>query len=166
MPSAAQPPIPSPVDAAMRGVLTASAHSRIALARRLGMGLRDVEAVEHVMVGAAPEEQSGHAPRPLGTVDLSRLLGVTSAAGTQALHRLEGRGHVRRVPHPADGRRLVLEVTDTGRDHVMAELGPLLARLGEVSSRLTPAESEVVVRYLQQVAQVLDAYADEPPADD
>ncbi|NHC47413.1 MarR family winged helix-turn-helix transcriptional regulator [Motilibacter aurantiacus] len=152
---AAQPgrPAPGPVDRALRDVLTLSALTRVAMADRLGLALRDVEAVEHVMT-----EPDG---RPLGPAELARRLGVSSAAATQGLHRLESAGHVVRRPHPADGRRQVVEVTPQGSAHVLSELGPLLARLHAVGQALPPEEQDAVTRYLTQVGAVMRDYLEE-----
>lgn len=139
----------------LRRMLTASTAARVALARRLGMGLREVEAAELVMVAAADPVD----PRPIGPVELAGMLGVTTAASTQVLHRLEQDGHVQRLPHPVDGRRRVLQVTDSGAAHVMGQLLPMLQQVSEVTDRLTPAERDVVRRYLEQVTEVFERYA-------
>ncbi|NHC14218.1 MarR family winged helix-turn-helix transcriptional regulator [Motilibacter deserti] len=151
----AQPgrPAPGPVDRALRDVLTFSALARVEMAERLGLALRDVEAVEHVMT-----EPAG---RPLGPAELARRLGVSTAAATQGLHRLEGKGHVTRRPHPVDGRRQVVEVTAGGAAHVLSELGPLLTSLHEVGAALPPEEQRAVAGYLRRVGEVLRDYVGE-----
>lgn len=161
MPRRAQPPVPGPVDAGLRALLTASGQARVALARRLGLGLKDVEAMEHVMLANALAERTGEESAPLGPVQLSRRLGVTSAAATQALHRLEQAGHVRRVPHPQDGRRQVLAATLSGEAHVMSQLGPLLQSLSRISAALTPEEQRVVTTYLGAVTDVFTDFVEQ-----
>jgi DNA-binding MarR family transcriptional regulator len=143
---AAQEPLSGhEVDAAMRDVLTLAALTRVELAARLELPLRDVEAMEHVMLS----------DEGLGPVELGRRLGVTSAAATQGVHRLEAGGHLRRDPHPEDRRRQRLAATPAGAAHVMSELGPLLGMLFGVSDGFTSAELDVVTRYLLATA---DAY--------
>ncbi len=139
----AQPERPATV---LRNLLTLSSLARVALARRLGMSVHDVEAVEHVMTSRA---LGGDHAQAVGPAELARRLGVTTAATTQALDRLERSGHVRRAPHPHDGRRLVVEVTEQGRTAVMAELGPLLALLAEEEARLDDAERAAALTYLR-----------------
>ena len=134
-----------PLQVALREVLTLTALARTVLARRLGLSVHDVEAMEHVML----------AGEPLGPVELSRRLGVTSAAATQSVHRLQGAGHVVRTPHPADRRRQVLQVTPSGAAHVFSELGPLLALTARAGDGLSEAERAGVERYLGRIA---DAY--------
>jgi len=156
-PSSAGPPAdPDPLQEALREVLTLTALARAALARRLGLAVHDVEAVEHVML----------ADEPVGPVQLSRRLGVTSAAATQAVHRLQAAGHVVRTPHPDDGRRQVLQVTPSGVDHVMSELGPLLALSARASDGLSERDCEAVLRFLHGIADACRAFldpADRPP---
>jgi DNA-binding MarR family transcriptional regulator len=126
------------------------------MARRLGLGLREVEAMEHVMLSEVwPGEQR------IGAADLARLLGITTAASTQLLHRLEANHHLDREPHPTDRRRVVLRATDAGRGHVMRQLGPLLAALGAVAYDLTPEDAVVVERYLRDVEAVFRRFSQE-----
>jgi len=83
---------------------------------------------------------------------------MRSASATELVDRLESSGHVRRARHPHDRRRVVLEVTDTGRRSVMAELGPLLARFDRVADELGPEGSAAVVAYLRAIAAEQRAY--------
>ncbi|GAA4982216.1 MarR family winged helix-turn-helix transcriptional regulator [Kitasatospora paranensis] len=136
---------------ALREVLTLTQLARAALAERLGMPLTNVEAVEHVVMA----QGAGNA---IGPVELSRRLGVTSAAGTQSVNRLVAEGHLSRDPHPFDGRRQVLGVTPSGLDHVMGELAPLLGLLFDASDGLSDQEREGALRYLEHVAAAYRAY--------
>ncbi|MHA6621118.1 MarR family transcriptional regulator [Pseudonocardia sp. DLS-67] len=83
---------------------------------------------------------------------MGNRLGMRSASATELVDRLEGTGHVRRVRHPRDRRRVILEISETGRTAVMAELGPLLARFDRVADDLGPDSSTTVVRYLRAIA--------------
>lgn len=62
--------------------------------------------------------------------DMIESLAVSRASGTLVLSQLEARGLVSRTADPGDARRLVIELTDAGRD---LEL-PLHAVLEEVES--------------------------------
>ncbi|MFD8144028.1 MarR family winged helix-turn-helix transcriptional regulator [Streptomyces sp. NPDC059708] len=136
---------------ALREVLTLTQLARAALAERLGMPLTSVEAVEHVVMARGAGE-------PIGPVELSRRLGVTSAAGTQSVNRLVAEGHMTRGPHPRDGRRQVLDVTPGGFGHVMGELAPLLELLVRAGDALTPDERAGALRYLEHLATAYDTY--------
>ena len=118
------------------------------------------------MLAAAPVELSGRDDVPLGPVELSRRLGVTTAASTQAVDRLERRGHLQRVRHARDGRRRTLAATDSGRAHVMSQLGPLLAALSAVAEEFTEQEQQTVVRYLRRAAAVMEEFAQDAASED
>lgn len=170
---------------ALRNVLDLNLLVRGALARRLGMPLTDVEAVEHVIAAQSPHpgegrDQASRAEKPgaagtrarsplgerqgnetgvgLGPVELSRRLGITSAAATQTVNRLVADGHVRRTPHPGDRRRQVLSVTESGMREVMRELLPLLDLVSAVTAERSPDEREIILRYLRDVAEAFRTY--------
>lgn len=117
------------------------------LARRLGLGVNDVTAIDHLL-------QNG----PLGPAELGNLLGMRSASATALVDRLEAAGHVERRPHPTDRRRLVVEPTPHAVEEVLGVIRPLVAGLDAVAEELTPDERRVVARYLNRVSEVLGAY--------
>lgn len=122
------------------------------MARRLGMSMHDLEAMEHVML----------APVTLGPSDISRRLGVTTAAATQSVHRLEAAGHMAREPHPDDRRRQVLRVTETGARHVFSVLGPLLALTAGAADGLDDREQAAVALFLARTADGYRTFIDGP----
>jgi DNA-binding MarR family transcriptional regulator len=134
---------PHELDHSLREVLQLGLDVRHALARRLGISMTELSAIEHLT------------EHPMGPVDLSRRLDLTSAATTLLLHRLEESGHVARSPHPTDGRRQLVAPTARAAQEVFAELRPMLQALDDAALALSPAERSVVVRYLGQVAEVL-----------
>ena len=128
---------------ALDDLLRAAAAVEPTVARRAGISTSELQALRHLLDGSR------------GPVELSHLLGVTSAASSGVVDRLASRGHVQRRPHPDDGRRTQVEVTDSGRREVDAMLDPMPARLAELDASLDEAERDVVRRYLQGVTQVL-----------
>lgn len=129
-------------------VMRAATDAGYVLAERMGLPYNDVRAL-----GILAESAD-----PLGPVELGNRLGMRSASATELVDRLEGTGHVRRVRHPRDRRRVILEISETGRNAVMAELGPLLARFDRVADDLAPDSSATVVRYLRAIAVEQRAY--------
>ncbi|TQM13999.1 MarR family transcriptional regulator [Pseudonocardia kunmingensis] len=123
-------------------VLRAADDAGHVLAQRLGLPDNDVRAMSLLVESEAP----------LGPVELGNRLGMRSASATELVDRLEGAGHVRRVRHPRDRRRVVVEVTESGRSAVLAELGPLLARFDRVAEELGAEGSATVVSYLRAIA--------------
>jgi DNA-binding MarR family transcriptional regulator len=76
-------------------------------------------------------------PRPRSTTmgELASSVVLSQPGTTRALQRAERNGNVRRRPDPDDGRAVVIELTDAGRDVVEKTMQLLLdrfeARLGE-----------------------------------
>src|SRR6187399_982421 len=69
------------------------------VAIRFGLTESDIEALELLLdTGAATAGR------------LSDLMGLTTGAVTRVINRLEQAGYVRRVPDPADRRRVVVEI--------------------------------------------------------
>lgn len=60
----------------------------------------------------------GRRPRTLGMV--ARIQGVTPATATTIVSTLENRGWVRREHDPADRRRIIVSLTDSGREALAA----------------------------------------------
>ncbi len=92
---------------------------------------------------------------PRGPVELSHHLGVTSAASSGIVDRLCARGHAERVPHPSDGRRTQVVITDSAREEVLGHLMPMFLRLQELDAQFTPEELEVVERYLRAATEAI-----------
>jgi DNA-binding MarR family transcriptional regulator len=129
--------------AALDALIQVAATVEPAVARRAGLSTSELQALRHLVGGSR------------GPVELSHLLGVTSAASSGVVDRLAARGHVRRRPHPDDGRRTRVEVTDSGRREVEELMRPVVARLAETEDRLSEEERAVVRGYLEQVTEAL-----------
>ncbi len=132
---------------ALREVTRANAGITRELARRLGLGVNDVTALDHLL-------QNG----PIGPAELGNLLGVRSASATALVDRLEAAGHVVRRPHPTDRRRLVVEPTPHAVEEVLGVIRPLVAGLDAVVEEFTPDERHSVARYLRRVSEVMSSY--------
>lgn len=130
---------------ALRRLVTAAEQVQPAVAARGGMSRSEIKALELLSRG------------PLGPAELARHLDVSTAASSGIVDRLVGHGHARRTPHPSDGRRQVVEITDSGRVDSMALLAPMLDRLEALDAGLDEAEREVVARYLDGAADALMA---------
>jgi DNA-binding MarR family transcriptional regulator len=128
---------------ALDDLIRAAAAVEPAVARRAGISTTELQALRHLAEGSR------------GPVELSHLLGVTSAASSGVVDRLAARGHVQRRPHHADGRRTQVEVTATGREELDTLLAPMHSRLAEVDAGLSDDDRAVVQRYLCQVTEAL-----------
>jgi DNA-binding MarR family transcriptional regulator len=82
-------------------------------------------------------------------------LGVTSAASSGIVDRLEARGHVVREPDEHDGRRTRVVLTHSGREDVLGHLMPMFVALRELDATLDEDERRVVDRFLEGAAAAL-----------
>jgi DNA-binding MarR family transcriptional regulator len=115
------------------------------VARAAGLSVSELHSLRHLMGS------------PMGPVELARELGVTSAASSGVVDRLVARGHAERRPHPADGRRTEVVITESGRHEVFTLLAPMFAGLAEIDSSLSDDEREVVERYLRGATAAMRA---------
>ena len=104
---------------------------------RPGLSTSELHSLRHLMRG------------PIGPVDLAKVLGVTSAASSGVVDRLVGRGHAERRPHPDDGRRTEVVITDSGRAEVLARMAPMFESLAALDATLSERDRDVVERYLR-----------------
>jgi DNA-binding MarR family transcriptional regulator len=140
-----------PETKALRLLQTAMADAEVALARRLTMNLTDLTAMGHLTF----------APQPMGPRELSERLGITPAAATDLVDRLERAGHLQRHRDTVDRRRVHLIPTSSALDQVAKELRPLIAMLDAVVDSYSDAERAAVSRYLADVLGVYDRFARE-----
>ena len=92
---------------------------------------------------------------------LAQHLEVSTASVTKMLDRLEKDGHIQRRPHPTDRRALAIELSQDTRDSAMQRVGKTQGRRFYAAARLTPAEREVVIRFLTETAD--DLHGHSPP---
>jgi DNA-binding MarR family transcriptional regulator len=134
--------------AAVRALLQAGRETETVIAWRLGLGVRDVQAMDQLLSSS----------EPLGPAELSRRLGITTASATALVDRLEEAGHLQRGPHARDRRRLVLRPTGRSRQAILRELSPVIKATIRIADRLSPEEAAVVGRFLRQVTEAIRAF--------
>jgi DNA-binding MarR family transcriptional regulator len=113
------------------------------VAIRFGLSESDIEALEVLIdTGAATAGR------------LSELMGLTTGAVTRVIDRLEQAGYVRRVPDPADRRRVIVEVVP----EKVAAVEATMARVGEASApeigHYSEAELAVINDFLTRMAAI------------
>lgn len=86
--------------------------------------------------------------RPLTVGELGARLGLSSAAMTGLVDRLEHAGLGRRVPDPGDRRRVLVELTDTARSFGRRQLAPVAAAVERALAASDEHELEAVERFL------------------
>ena len=90
-------------------------------------------------------------PYQLSPGQLLSELEVASGTMTNRITRLSDRGLVCRLPHPKDGRGVIVELTDAGRDRVDGALAALLESEGRLLDSMDPQAVEQLGRGLRAV---------------
>lgn len=79
-------------------------------------------------------------------------LGISTASTTKLLDRLERAGHITRHRHPTDRRKLAIRCTPATREVAMETVGRRHAGRFRAARRLSAAERETVIRFLEDTA--------------
>lgn len=113
------------------------------VAIRFGLTESDIEALELLIdAGAATAGR------------LSELMGLTTGAVTRVIDRLEQAGYVRRIPDPADRRRVIVEVVPDRIAAVEATLARMVDKSASEIGRYSEAELAVIDDFLTRMAAV------------
>lgn len=80
-------------------------------------------------------------------------LKISTASTTKLLDRLENAGHITRSPHPSDRRALAISITAKTRQAAMDTVGRQQAKRFHAAARLSAAERDVVIRFLDDMTQ-------------
>jgi len=96
------------------------------------------------------------AGEPLAPHIIADRLLVTTGTMTTLLDTLERRGLIRRIPHPADRRKLLIGLTDDGRAVVDALLPRMHAGNRDIFSALSEEEREAFIQSLARVRKHLE----------
>ncbi len=88
-------------------------------------------------------------------------LKISTASTTKLLDRLERAGHIVRASHPSDRRALVITITAKTREAAMDTVGRQQAKRFHSAARLSAAEREVVIRFLDDMTEQL-SITDQP----
>ena len=83
-------------------------------------------------------------------------MNISTASTTKLLDRLAAAGHVTRSPHPTDRRALMITITERTHEQVRDTVGRTHARRFDVAARLTPAERETVIGFLNDLSDTGD----------
>jgi DNA-binding MarR family transcriptional regulator len=104
------------------------------------------------------------AAEPLEPTIIAQRLLITTASMTPLLDTLEKRGLVRRLPHPDDRRKRLVDITPAARRIVDEFLPSLHAReRAVVSSALSVAEQRALLRLLAKVQRAAHDASASPP---
>ena len=133
----------------LRRLQTAMSDSESALARRMGLGPSDLAAMTHL----------ASVRQPVGPGWLSARLGLTPAAATELVDRLERVGHVSRERDHNDRRRVNLIPTQGSLSQVHGQLRPLLDAVDAVAGEFKADERAAIRRFLAEVTSIYEEFA-------
>jgi DNA-binding MarR family transcriptional regulator len=98
---------------------------------------------------------------PLTAGKLAERTGLTTAAVTAMLDRLEKAGYARRAADPADRRRVMVEVTPLMQQRAWEIYGPLGEMGGEQVEKYTTKELELLIEFNRLTQEVNERRAAE-----
>lgn len=87
--------------------------------------------------------------------ELAARLAVSKGAVTQIISRLEGKGFVRRVPHPTDSRAIIVSLTKTGLLAYQAHKEFVQNFYRKFSMQMTPQEIEIFRTCIVKLCKIL-----------
>ena len=98
---------------------------------------------------------------PISPTDLAERMAFTTGGITVVLDRLERAGYVRRIPHPRDRRRLVVEKTAQTAKREREVFGGMGRKTMRALGGYTDAELAVIQGFLDRMRELTAAHATE-----
>ncbi|MEU4221581.1 MarR family transcriptional regulator [Actinoplanes sp. NPDC026623] len=146
--------MPRVIEVSTDGALVASAFERLyealrRLAPRDGLSLTAASTLRRLQL---------RGPHRLSALHVAE--GVTQPAMTQLVTRLERDGLATRGPDPADGRAVVVTITEAGRTLVEQRRDRYAAALAGVLHGLAPAEHAVILAALPALERLAETIAE------
>jgi DNA-binding MarR family transcriptional regulator len=129
---------------AVRALISASQDLTVRMARRMGVNVSDMTAILWL---------SEHGP--VGGVELARRLGISTAATTVLVDRLERAGHIERVRDTVDRRRVTLTETPEARAAALHAWLPAIREIDEVSRSLSEPERAFALDLLSRLTTAM-----------
>jgi DNA-binding MarR family transcriptional regulator len=97
---------------------------------------------------------------PMPASRLAEATGLSSAATTSMIDRLERKGFVRRVRHDTDRRQVLVELSEAGQTRTWAIYGRLAAQGQHLFAQFDKAALEAMLENLVAMREVTDAERD------
>lgn len=98
--------------------------------------------------------------RRMSAGDLSRATGLSTAATTSMIDRLERKGFVRRVRGEADRRQVMVEMTEEGKERVWLLYGPLVTEGAGLFTRFSADELANMVELVKAMRGLAEQHRD------
>ena len=130
------------------------AQMHLEMSERLGISAAELLALAHLSLDGA-----------LGPTELTHRLHMTTGAMTAMLDRLAERDYVVRESHETDRRRIVVRLTQGGRERIFTQVHGMAGSVVAASERLDAGQRRTVVAYIEEIAGVVSAPASVTDAD-
>jgi DNA-binding MarR family transcriptional regulator len=114
----------------------------------LGMNHADVLATRYLL-------QADRDGQCLSPTDLSKLLGMTTAAASKLVDRLVEAGKAERVAHPTDKRAQIIVPTPAAAADVLASYSLIHTPLVKIINELTSDEARAIVLFSEKLTSAL-----------
>jgi DNA-binding MarR family transcriptional regulator len=119
-----------------------------AVAARFGLHRTDLRCLEIVGRGG-----------PLSAGALAVHAGLSTSAVTSVIDRAERAGHLRRLSDPQDRRRVLVEVTEQGRERGRQAFSGLQQGTDQILRRYSPEELQLLGTFVDEVRSVVSGEA-------
>jgi DNA-binding MarR family transcriptional regulator len=93
---------------------------------------------------------------PMSATRLAEATGLSAAATTSMIDRLERKGFVRRLKHESDRRQVLVEMTDEGQARTWALYGPLVEEGMPLLAPFTTDELATMRDHLVSIRDLTD----------
>lgn len=132
----------------MREHSSAATRYAAAVVKRMGIEASELAALEHLQAAG-----------PMTPGRLGGRLSMSPGAVTALVDRLEGRGHVERMPNPADRRSALLRETEGGLRDSLEHLWPYIQEMRGIEEGFTEEERRVISRFLRAATEATHRHA-------
>jgi DNA-binding MarR family transcriptional regulator len=88
--------------------------------------------------------------------ELARRVGLSTAAMSLVLNRLESAGHISRQRHPSDGRKLVVTASEESSEQAQDRLLPMIEGVEELVGSLNARERATIEVFLDRLIAIYD----------
>lgn len=95
---------------------------------------------------------------PMSAGDLAEATGLSSAATTTLLDRLEQKGYIRRERDTTDRRKVLVELTPDGGERLYKLYGPLADEGGQLLARFDDATLEQMRDFLVEATDIVQQH--------
>jgi DNA-binding MarR family transcriptional regulator len=128
----------------------------------------EIDALDHVaaeLFGLSPTDMRAldivGLAGPISPTDLAERMGFTTGGITAVLDRLERAGYVRRIPHPGDRRRLVVEKTKQTAKREREVFAGISRKTMDALGSYTDDELAVIQAFLDRMRELTADHAGE-----